>query len=164
MVGLGLERFPIYICMKTFGSKDTGEKLPLYVCIPLLCWSQAFGSKCHRFTILNQSCSQCFLRSVNLDRGFGVWVEVDHMCGSLDALFDITYPEDTIFDEIRNRRYELGADLVILMRPHAGDGSCGISWGNGTDQPDGTISGSRRYMYSHIAIECPDSVTASLNV
>ncbi|WP_137222088.1 leucine-rich repeat domain-containing protein [Shewanella sp. MEBiC00475] len=74
------------------------------------------------------------------------------------ALNDISFQNNTVFDDIPSRRYELGADMVILLRPYVdGDYACGIAWANGSN---GSVSNSRDLMYSHTSIDCGDYVMA----
>ncbi|GGP95588.1 leucine-rich repeat domain-containing protein [Shewanella ulleungensis] len=74
------------------------------------------------------------------------------------ALNDISFQNNTVFEYIPSRRYELGADMVILLRPYVdGDDSCGIAWANGSN---GSVSDSRDLMYSHTSIDCGDYVMA----
>jgi hypothetical protein len=74
------------------------------------------------------------------------------------ALNDISFQNSAVFDHIPSRRYELGADMVILLRPYVdGDNSCGIAWANGSN---GSVSNSRDLMYSHASIDCGDYVMA----
>ena len=74
------------------------------------------------------------------------------------ALHDLTFQTSAAFADIPNRRYELGADMVVLMRPYVnGDSACGVAWINGFD---GSVKYSKDYMFSHTSIDCSDYVMA----
>lgn len=75
---------------------------------------------------------------------------------STTALDDLTYNKG-VFTGLETQRTQVGADLVVLMRPYVGDGICGIAWvgGYGTN---GNLSVSRRWGYSHVSIDCSDEV------
>ncbi|WP_286232502.1 Calx-beta domain-containing protein [Thalassotalea sediminis] len=71
------------------------------------------------------------------------------------ALDDITFNDHAAFSDIKNLRYEKGADMVALLRPYVdGDSACGLAWGNAS------ITTSINYMYSHTSIDCGDYVLA----
>ena len=77
---------------------------------------------------------------------------------SIDALNDVTFQGADVFADIPTRRYELGADMVILLRPYVdGDYACGIAWLNGYE---GSVKASANMMYSHTSIDCGDYVMA----
>lgn len=77
------------------------------------------------------------------------------------AVNHITQQSHPAFSNIPTLREQYGADLVILMRPYADDGYCGIAWigGNGTQ---GDFSNPREadYGYSHVSIDCSTYVLA----
>jgi hypothetical protein len=74
------------------------------------------------------------------------------------ALNDISFQNNTVFEHIPSRRYEEGADMVILLRPYVdGDYACGIAWLNGYA---GSVKASANMMYSHTSIDCGDYVMA----
>jgi hypothetical protein len=86
------------------------------------------------------------------------WVNYTDTVYSGTALGDITFQKKTVFENIPNRRYELGGDIVILLRPYInGDSACGIAWANGSS---GSVKNTKDYMYSHISIDCGDYVMA----
>ncbi|HDZ32377.1 MAG TPA: hypothetical protein ENH67_05765 [Pseudoalteromonas sp.] len=73
------------------------------------------------------------------------------------ALRDITYQQKA-FENVSIRRYEVGADMVILLRPYVdGDDACGIAWANGSN---GSVKNSKHSMFSHTSIDCGDYVMA----
>ncbi|MGB2105195.1 MAG: reprolysin-like metallopeptidase, partial [Glaciecola sp.] len=73
------------------------------------------------------------------------------------ALRDMTYQQKA-FENVSIRRYEVGADMVILLRPYVdGDDACGIAWANGSN---GSVKNSKRLMFSHTSIDCGDYVMA----
>lgn len=71
---------------------------------------------------------------------------------SLEALRAVTRNEG-VFADVEALRDLHGADLVVLLRPYAGDGICGVAWLLGY-QTDGDLSGYRRYAYSHVSVDC----------
>jgi len=77
------------------------------------------------------------------------------------AVNHITQQSHPAFSTILALRQQYGADLVVLMRPYADDGYCGIAWigGNGTQ---GDFSNPREadYGYSHVSIDCSTYVLA----
>ncbi|MBB1299684.1 leucine-rich repeat domain-containing protein, partial [Pseudoalteromonas sp. SR41-7] len=74
------------------------------------------------------------------------------------ALHALSFQTSAAFADIPNRRYELGADMVVLMRPYVnGDSACGVAWINGFD---GSVKYSQDYMFSHTSIDCSDHVMA----
>ena len=77
---------------------------------------------------------------------------------ALDAVTDNTGP----FAGLEQQRRNVGADLVVLMRPYVGDQICGIAWvgGYGTysGHSYGDMSGSDRWGYSHVSVDCPEYV------
>ncbi|NQZ11704.1 MAG: hypothetical protein HRT35_31520 [Algicola sp.] len=73
------------------------------------------------------------------------------------ALQSMTNQTDPAFINIHNRRFEVGADTVMLMRPSISGDLCGAAWGNGDS---GLLGDYRNYMYSTVSINCDDTVTA----
>lgn len=64
--------------------------------------------------------------------------------------------QDEAVTEIRNN---VGADNVVMYRPYAGDGACGMAYQNNyLNNPDATWV--EKYMYSHVSIDCGGYVTA----
>lgn len=74
---------------------------------------------------------------------------------SSTALDHITFKSHPAFSEIDALRANYGADMVVLMRPYADDGSCGMAWigGYGTEG-DFSHPQEKDYAYAHIAIDC----------
>lgn len=71
---------------------------------------------------------------------------------SIEALRAVTRNEG-VFADIEALRDLHGADLVVLLRPYAGDGICGVAWLLGY-QTNGDLSGYQRYAYSHVSVDC----------
>jgi len=74
-----------------------------------------------------------------------------------NAALDALTQNSGVFSGLETKRSQVGADLVVLMRPYVGDGICGIAWLGGYGQ-NGDFSRSRRYGYSHVSIDCGDEV------
>ncbi|MCP5057019.1 MAG: hypothetical protein GY937_09885 [bacterium] len=74
-----------------------------------------------------------------------------------DAALDALTQNSGVFSGIEAKRTQVGADLVVLMRPYVGDGICGVAWLGGYGQ-NGDFSRSRRHGYSHVSIDCSDEV------
>jgi hypothetical protein len=72
------------------------------------------------------------------------------------ALDDVTYNRGP-FAGLEAQRARRGADLVVLLRPYANDGVCGVAWIGGYDT-QGDLRGSARYAYSHVSADCGDDV------
>ena len=61
--------------------------------------------------------------------------------------------------EIKRIRDEVGADNVVIYRPYAGDGMCGLAYQNNyLNDPSATWV--EQYAYAHISIDCGGYVTA----
>ena len=61
--------------------------------------------------------------------------------------------------EIQRIRDEVGADNVVIYRPYAGDGMCGLAYQNNyLNDPSATWV--EQYAYAHISIDCGGYVTA----
>ena len=77
------------------------------------------------------------------------------------AIKHITDQSHPAFNQIADLREEHGADLVVLMRPFADDGYCGIAWlgGLGTNG-DFSDSSEKDYGFSHVSIDCGTHVLA----
>lgn len=80
---------------------------------------------------------------------------------SSTALDHITFKSHPAFIEIDALRADYGADMVVLMRPYADDGSCGMAWigGYGT-AGDFSHPQEKDYAYAHVAIDCGTYVLA----
>ena len=80
---------------------------------------------------------------------------------SSTALDHITFKSHPAFSDIDALRARYGADLVVLMRPYADDGSCGLAWigGYGT-QGNFSHPDEKDYAYAHVAIDCGSYVLA----
>jgi len=67
---------------------------------------------------------------------------------------------DPAFVGVEALRRQVGADLVILMRPYVDDGICGVAWIGG--RPGGSFASPQEkdYAYSHVSIDCSDYVLA----
>ncbi len=78
---------------------------------------------------------------------------------SYAALHAITDQTDAALIDIKNRRFEVGADMVIFMRPHVNSDNCGIAWVNGYES-NGSVENYSHTMYSHTSIDCSDYVSA----
>ncbi|MCK6445412.1 MAG: FG-GAP-like repeat-containing protein [Planctomycetes bacterium] len=63
------------------------------------------------------------------------------------------------FGSIETTRTQLGADMVVLMRPYCGDGIAGLAYVGGVGT-QGNLSGYKPWMYSHVAINTSDYVLA----
>jgi hypothetical protein len=64
--------------------------------------------------------------------------------------------QDTEVTKIRN---DVGADTVIMYRPYAGDGACGLAYQNNyLSDPNATWV--EKYAFAHISIDCGGYVTA----
>ena len=64
-----------------------------------------------------------------------------------------------VFSNVEALRASHGADLVVLLRPYANDGTCGMAWIGGY-RANGDFSYSRRYGYSHVCPDCSDTTLA----
>jgi hypothetical protein len=71
---------------------------------------------------------------------------------ALDAISD----GDGVFAGVAAKRNQVGADLVVLMRPYLNDGTCGVAWLGGY-RANGDFSRSRGSGYSHVSIDCSDA-------
>ena len=67
-----------------------------------------------------------------------------------------TIRADTKVAEIRNA---VGADNVVMYRPYAGDGACGMAYQNNYLR-DPNATWVEKYMYAHVTINCGGYVTA----
>ncbi len=76
---------------------------------------------------------------------------------SSDAALDQVTMNQGVFQGVDAQRSQVGADLVVLLRPYVGDGVCGVAWVGGY-LANGNFSRSRRYGYSHVSIDCSDVV------
>ncbi len=64
------------------------------------------------------------------------------------------------FTGVSEERKQHGADTVVMLRPYAGDGVCGLAWIGGY-RSNGNMAWSRNSMYSHTSItSCGDYVMA----
>jgi hypothetical protein len=62
-------------------------------------------------------------------------------------------------EEIQRIRNEVGADNVVIYRPYAGDGMCGLAYQNNyLNDPEATWV--EQYAYAHVSIDCGGYVTA----
>jgi hypothetical protein len=88
---------------------------------------------------------------VNYEAGYNSEIAIQH----------ITDQSHPAFNNVPALRQQHGADLVVLMRPHADDGYCGIAWLGGLDT-NGDFSDSREknYGFSHVSIDCGTHVLA----
>ncbi|NNL64953.1 MAG: hypothetical protein HKP30_01795 [Myxococcales bacterium] len=73
------------------------------------------------------------------------------------ALDDLTRGH-SLHDRAARLRDRYGADFVTLMRPYVGDGVCGIAWLGGYNRPGVFTQWDAAYAYSHVSINCSDSV------
>lgn len=71
------------------------------------------------------------------------------------ALNDLTAGSHSAFTNVASLRTAAGADLVVLMRPYANDGRCGIAWIGGY-LTNGDLSNSNEYGYSVVSPNCSD--------
>jgi uncharacterized membrane protein YgcG len=81
----------------------------------------------------------------------------------VDALKDITFAQDPVFQTVAARRETAKADMVIFYRPFkTTQNSCGEAWVGGVDtQGDFSDPELKKYMYAHIPINvCGDDATA----
>jgi len=61
--------------------------------------------------------------------------------------------------EVTKIRNEVGADNVVIYRPYAGDGACGLAYQNNyLNDPNATWV--EKYAFAHISIDCGAYVTA----
>ena len=106
--------------------------------------------------IYKDSGAQMALRLVHSEK-----VNYEAGYDSKTAIGHITDQSHPAFSQIPDLRQEHGADLVVLMRPHADDGYCGIAWlgGLGTNG-DFSHKNEKDYGYSHISIDCGTHVLA----
>jgi|TARA_Y100000310_G_scaffold231230_2_gene233758 hypothetical protein len=88
-------------------------------------------------------------------------IEYEGNYNSSTALDHITFGSHPAFQQMDGLRADYGADLVVLMRPYANDGSCGIAWigGYGTEG-DFSHPEEKDYGYAHVAIDCGSYVLA----
>jgi len=79
---------------------------------------------------------------------------------------DDSKSSDTVLTEIQQDQYikdlrdQVGADEVIIYRPYANDGMCGIAYQNNSLGSSSTADWAKDYTYAHISIDCPSYVTA----
>jgi len=71
------------------------------------------------------------------------------------ALEDVTAGSHSSLSNVAALRAELSADLVVLFRPFANDGRCGIAWIGGF-QTNGNLASSADFGYSVVAANCAD--------
>ena len=64
--------------------------------------------------------------------------------------------EDAEVTKIRN---EVGADTVVMYRPYAGDGACGLAYQNNYLR-DPNATWVEKYAFAHVSIDCGGYVTA----
>lgn len=100
---------------------------------------------------VNLSLRLVHTEKVNYEAGYNSQTAIQHIT-------DQTHPA---FNQVPALREEHGADLVVLMRPHADDGFCGIAWlgGLGTDG-DFSHANEKDFGYSHVSIDCGTHVLA----
>ena len=61
--------------------------------------------------------------------------------------------------EVTKIRNEVGADTVVMYRPYAGDGACGLAYQNNyLNDPNATWV--EKYAFAHVSIDCGGYVTA----
>jgi len=61
--------------------------------------------------------------------------------------------------EVTRIRNEVGADTVVMYRPYAGDGACGLAYQNNyLNNPSATWV--EKYAFAHVSIDCGGYVTA----
>lgn len=72
------------------------------------------------------------------------------------ALDDVTMNRG-VFAGVESLRAQVGADLVVLLRPYVGDGICGVAWVGGYHS-GGNLVSSQRWAYSHVSVDCSDYV------
>ena len=76
--------------------------------------------------------------------------------GDMDTVLDdLTFGTHPDLAEVATWRSDVRADLVVLLRPYANDGRCGVAWIGGY-QSGGDMSRAARYGYSLVAIDCSD--------
>lgn len=64
------------------------------------------------------------------------------------------------FAGIAEERKQHGADMVVMLRPYANDGICGLAWIGGYGAR-GNMTGYKKFMYSHTSMtSCGDYVMA----
>jgi len=63
-------------------------------------------------------------------------------------------------ENIKKIRDEVGADEVIIYRPYANDGVCGIGYMNSSLKSSSTAKYAKDYTYAHVTIDCGGYVTA----
>ena len=61
--------------------------------------------------------------------------------------------------EVTKIRNEVGADTVIMYRPYAGDGACGLAYQNNYLR-DPNATWVEKYAFAHVSIDCGGYVTA----
>jgi hypothetical protein len=76
----------------------------------------------------------------------------------IEQMTDRTHPA---FADLAEQRAAYGADLVVVMRPYADDGFCGLAWigGVGT-QGDFSAANEKDFGYSTVSIDCGTYVLA----
>jgi hypothetical protein len=62
-------------------------------------------------------------------------------------------------EDVARIRNEVGADNVVMYRPYAGDGACGLAYQNNYLR-DPNATWVEKYMYAHVSINCGGYVTA----
>ena len=65
-----------------------------------------------------------------------------------------------IDDNITQLRNKVGADNVVMYRPYAHDGMCGVGYQNNYLSHDNATNWIGTYMYAHVSIGCGGYVTA----
>jgi len=63
-------------------------------------------------------------------------------------------------ENVHKIRDEVGADNVVIYRPYAGDGACGLGYQNNYLSQESALRWIDRYMYAHVSIDCGGYVTA----
>lgn len=61
--------------------------------------------------------------------------------------------------EVTKIRNEVGADTVVMYRPYAGDGACGLAYQNNYLR-DPNATWVEKYAFAHVSIDCGGYVTA----
>jgi hypothetical protein len=87
-------------------------------------------------------------------------VDYSDSVGSSDALTDLSTQGHPLHEQATALRETHGADLVVLMRPYASDGYCGLAWIGGRGSGGMLSSANAAYAFSHVSIDCSNYVLA----
>lgn len=96
------------------------------------------------------------LRLVHIEK-----VNYEEAYDSETAIIHLTNQSHPAFSDVPSLRAEYGADLVVLMRPYADDGYCGLAWIGGSGiEGDFSHSSEADFGYSLVSIDCSTNILA----